>query len=324
MPVLTRSLAACFVKVETTEGTDAVPAAGDAVQLIEHATFAWGAEILNPQTDLENQLLDEAFPVAPAAKWGEATGKIWIRGAGSAYNGTTIFPEVHAILQAAGLSATFNATKEDYDTASTGTKSVTCYVFRETDTGAFVKYPIVGARASRLVFTFSAGKPIELEFTLRGIFVQPLDGGFITPTYQTQVPPPFLGAASLTLGALALGNIRTAMVALEMPLRPQLSGNATDALAGYKPVHRKAAFDIRPEGARIADYDAFTQWKTAPQNALTINVGTGANNKMSLTADKATIFDAPTYEDDGGLWLHKLSGLLTPEGTNRVHVSFGA
>ncbi len=324
MPVLTRSLSACFVKVEATETVDAVPAAGDAVQLIEHGTLVVGQEIQNPQTDLQNQLLDEAFPVAPAAKWAEFTGKIWIRGAGSAYNGSTVFPEPHAILQAGGLSAAFNATKEDYDTASTGTKSVTCYLFRETDTGAWVKYPIVGARASRLVFTLAAGKPVELEFALRGLFVQPVDGGFITPTYQTTVPPVFAGASSLTLGALALGNIRTATVGLELTLKPQLSGNATDALAGYKPVHRRATFDIRPEGARIADYDAFTQWKTAPQNALTINVGTGANNKMSITADKATIFDAPTYEDDGGLWLHRLSGLLTPEGTNRVHVSFGA
>src|SRR5258708_3023980 len=122
MPVLTKSLAAAFVKVETTEGVDAVPAAGDAVQLIEHAVLSWGHEVQNEQADLENQLLDEAFPLPPAAKYHEVALKCWIRGAGAAYNGTTVFPETHAVLQAGGLSATFNATKEDYDTASTGTK----------------------------------------------------------------------------------------------------------------------------------------------------------------------------------------------------------
>jgi hypothetical protein len=323
MPVLTKSLAACFVKVETTEGTDAVPAAADAIQLIEHATFAWGQEIQNLQPDLENQLLDEAFPLPPAAKWGEVTFKIWLRGLGAAYNGTTGVPETHAVWQALGLSAVFNATKWDYDTASTGTKSVTCYVFRETDTGAFVKYPLVGARASKAVLTFPAGKPIELECTLRGIFVQPVDGSFITPTFQTTSPPPFAGAASWALGGVS-PVLRKATVGLDLRLVPQLSGNATDALGGYKPVHRVCKFDASFEGARIADYDAFTAWKNAPANALVINVGTGANNKFSLTADKASISEAPAYEDDQGLWLHRVSGLLTPEGVNRVHVSFGA
>jgi hypothetical protein len=323
VPVLTRQISSCFVKVEAVEGTDAVPAATDAIQLIEHGTLAFGQEIQNPQPDLQNQLLDEAFPVAPAAKWMEFTGKIWVRGLGSAYGGAAV-PELHAVLQAMGLSATFNATKWDYDTASTGTKSVTLYLFRGTDTGVFVKYPILGARVSKAIFRFPAGKPVELEFTLRGLFVQPADAAAIAPTYQTTVPPVFSGAGSWALGGVAPGLVREATVGLDLTLVPQLSANAVDALAGYKPAHRKSTFDVRFEGARIADYDVFTQWKTAPNNQLVINVGSAANNKMSITADKATIFDAPTFEDDSGLWLYRASGLLTPEGTNRVHISFGA
>jgi hypothetical protein len=323
MPVLTKALSAFFCKVEATEGTDAVPAAGDAVQLIEHPTMTWGQEIQNPQTDLENQLLDEGFPLPPAGKWAEITIKNWIRGAGSAYNGSTIFPELHAVLQAMGLSAAFVTSHEDYDTASTGTKSVTCYAFRETDTGAWVKYAILGARCSRALFTFQAGKPVELEATFRGLFVQPSDGSFITPTYQTTSPPIVGAAASWTLGALS-PLLRKATLELQLPLVPQLSVNAVDAIAGYKPVKRKMIFTAEFEGARISDYDAFTAWKNAPNNALAIAVGTGANNKLTVTADKATIFEAPAYQDDQGLWLHRVSGLLTPEGANRCKFSFTA
>jgi len=322
MPVLTKALSAIFVKVETTEGTDAVPAAADAIQLIEHADLAWGQEITNEQADLENQLLDEAFPVPPAGKWVEARCKIWVRGAGSAYNGTTVVPELHAVLQSLGLTAAFGASTESYDTASTGTKSVTCYAFRETDTGAWVKYPMLGARCPRCSINFTAGKPIEVAFTLRGLFVQPVDGGFITPTYQTPTAPIFGAASSWSYGGFA-PNIRKTSVAFDYRLVPQLSGNAADALAGYKPVRRRVTFDAAFEDARIVDYDAFTAWKNAPANQLLIAVGTAANNKFALTADKGTILDAPAFEDDQGLWLRRISGILTPEGTNRVKIAFG-
>jgi len=321
MPVLTKAISSLFIKPETTEGTDAVPTGANALQLIEHATFSFGHEIQNPQTDLENQLLDEAFPVAPAGKWAEVTGKVWIRGLGSAYNGSTAIPEIDAILQAMGLAVSGTTTML-YDTASTGTKSVTVYGFRGTDTGVFVKYPILGARCSKATFRFPAGKPAELDFTLRGLFVQPSDASAITPTYQTSVPPLFAAANSWSLGSLTGAVLRDAEVSLELPLVPQLSGNVVDALAGYKPRARKATFAARFEAARIADYDMFTAWKTAPQNALSIALGSAANNKMTITADRATIFEAPAYDDDQGLWINRVSGLLTPEGTNRVKFTF--
>lgn len=323
MPVLTRQLSTFFVKVEVTEGTDAVPTATDALQLTEHAVFSWGAEIMNAQSDLNNQLLDEAFPLPPAAKFAEVTAKGWCRGRGSAYDAGTGVSELHALLQAAGLAGVFTTSRWDFDTASTGTKTVTIYGFRETDTGVWVKYAILGARVTSLRFRMSAGKPIEWEATIRGLFVQPSDGGQITPTYQTAVPPLFFGASSWALGSYSTGLVRSAEVGLDLTIVPQLSANAVDGLAGYKPSRRRSPFSARFEGARIADYDAFTAWKTAPQNALVIAVGTAANNKMTITADKATIAEAPTYEDDQGLWLHAVAGLCSPEGTNRMKITFG-
>lgn len=323
MPVLTRQLSTVFVKVEGTEGTDAVPTGPDAVQLTEHAVFSWGAEIQNPQPDLNNQVLDEANPLAPAAKFAEVSCKGWVRGRGSAYDGATGVAELHAILQLAGLSATFTTNRWDFDTASTGTKSGTVYGFRETDTGVWVKYPLLGGRCSRIGFRMVAGKPIEWSATIRGLFVQPADASTIAPTYQTAVPPLFSGASSWGLGAYTTGLVRSADVGLDLTLVPQLSANATDSLVGYKPSKRRMPFSARFEAARIADYDAFTAWKNAPQNALAIAVGTASNNKMTITADKATVFDAPTYEDDNGLWLHMVSGVCSPEGTNRMKITFG-
>src|SRR5947209_8285655 len=115
-----------LVKIESTEGTDAVPVATNSIQLIEPATLAIGAEVTNPRPDLQNQLLDEAYPLPPSAKYAEISGRWQVRGKGAAYAAYTVgseVPEIHPILAAAGFSQTgsFGAGTESwvYDSAST-------------------------------------------------------------------------------------------------------------------------------------------------------------------------------------------------------------
>lgn len=310
-----------FVKVETTEGTDAVPTGADAIQLIGPATLAVGAEIENPRPDLQNQLLDDAAPNAPAAKFCELTLKFQVRGLGSAY-ATTSVPEAHAVLQAHGLLAAFAASAWSYDTASTALKTVTAYCFHGLNDGTFVKHALVAGRGSTLTIDFIAGKAVEMTSVIRGLFVTPSDTSNITPTYQTALPPLFAGASSWTLNSVT-PTVRKASVTIPSPLVPRLSGNATDALAGYQQASRSPAFTADFEAAKIADYDAFSEWKNASNRALAIALGSAANNKMTIAADKATLMKAPVYRDESGLWLFGVEGVLTPEGTNRCKITFG-
>src|SRR5579859_4217041 len=155
-----------FCKIEATEGTDATCAGTDAIQLIKPAVLTFGAEVLNPRDDLQNQLLDTAQPLSPAAKWTDITLVGQIRGLGSAYAATAV-PEIHALLQAFGFSATFSVNKWIYDTASTSLKTATLYGFRGTAQGNFVKHVITAARGKTLTIKFPAGQPAEFTAVLR-------------------------------------------------------------------------------------------------------------------------------------------------------------
>lgn len=312
-----------FLKLESVEGTDAVCAGTDTIQCIRPATLAFGAEVENPRDDLHNQLLEGGQPLAPAAKYADITIPFQVRGLGSAY-ASTATPEAHALIQAHGFSATFSTNKWVYDTISTSLKSATIYGFRGTAQGNWVKHVLLAARGKSLTFQFKAGQPIECQAVLRGLWTLPTDTSNLTPTYQTAQPPVFAAASSWTLGTLTNGVVREATLTIETPLQPRLSGNAVDGIAGYQPQNRKITFDAKFEAGRVSDYDLYTQWKSAAAQALAIAVGTASNNKFAVAADKATIQSAPTYDDDSGLWLYGVSGVLTPEGTNRCAITFGA
>lgn len=325
MPYQLKHIQVAYAKVEATEGTDATPAAGDAIRLLEGAGMVYGAEEINDRPDLHNQLLDEAGPVDPGAKYVEFTGRCNIRGLGATYT-TTSVPELHAIFQGAGMSATFAAAAWKYDTASTLLKSITMKIWSGTDTGVHVLHTMLAGRISRLRLLFPAGKPAVAEFTARGLYVAPSDTAVINPAYpSTTVEPRVNAASSFTLGALANAVLREAEVSWENTLQPRRNANAADGLSGYGIVSRRINWGARFEAARIADYDAFTKWVTAVYDTLDITVPGGAGtafNRMKFAADKAAILDAPTYQDDSGIYLFGLSGKCTPEGTQRAEIAF--
>lgn len=326
MPYQLKRIRSCLVKVETSEGVDAVPAGIDAVQLIDAPRISFGAEVTNDRPDLDNQLLDEMGPIEPSAKWVELSGRCHLRGLGAAYNGSTSVPEIHALKQGLGFSATFGSGAWVYDSASTGLKSLTIKLWHGLETGVHVLHTILGARLSRMAYLYAAGKPVVVEWTARGIYVAPSDTAVVAPAYpSTTTSPRFSAAGSWALGALSTAAVREASIIIENTLVPRLSANSADALAGYAITQRKLGFAARFESARIADYDAFTKWATSPKEVLNIDVPGGAgvaNNRAKFDADKAVIMEAPTYEEDGGFNLFGVSGKLQPDGTNRCKVTF--
>lgn len=282
MPYQLKRIRSCLVKVETTEGTDAVPAAADAIRLIEPPTISFGAEYENDQPELDNQLLDEMGPIEPSGKYVELSGKIQARGLGAAYT-TTSVPEVHALAQGAGMVAAFASAAWAYDTASTLLKALTFKLWQGTDTGVHVLHAFLGAHLKRLGFTFTMGRPVIIDFTARGLYVAPSDTAIIAPAYPSNtVAPRFAGAGSWALGALSTAVIREASVVIENTLTPQGSGNSPDALAAYSITQRKMTFSARFNAARIADFDAFTKWSNNPAgDVLNIDLpgGAGVANK---------------------------------------------
>jgi hypothetical protein len=321
MPIQVKEIQVVLAKIEATEGTDPTPAAGDAIQLMDDATLTYGAEQNNPRPGLANQLLDEAAPLAPAAKYAELQLKFYVRGSGTSYTAGISF-EGDAIMQAAGFSATFTTNKWDYDTVSTGLKTVTLYCWQGVNTGvAPVLHKITAARVSKLEFTGEAGQPGIITATIRGLYNAPTDAAMTTPTYKTSVPPLTAMAASFSYAGAATYVVRKFSVSIDNTLTSRKNVNVADALAGYLITHRKMTWSVTMEAGLVADYNPVAGWIAGTAAVLALAWGSAAYNKLSLTADKAVIADPPKYGDDGGVRTWDLGGTISPEGTNRLKVT---
>lgn len=317
-----------LVKVEATEGTDAVPVTTDALQLIGPATLAWGTEKRNSREALYNGFIDEEVDIQPSALFGEVTLRIWGRGRGAAYSGA-VKPEIDALWQAAAMavSTSFTGGSEfyKYDTAGTGQKTVTIYGFEVLESGVFVKHVILAAKVSRVNVTMDAGGVAVFEFTLRGLYNAPADAADVAPTYLTPVPPLFAGAASWTINALS-PVVRSASFGIDLTLIPRFNANAAIAgnigLVGYLITKRRNTWGAVVESARVADYNPHDEWRTAAQRQILATIAGGAAgaqyNRIKVTADKAVIEDPPGLNDEGGLRTYQVAGKCGPQGTNRL------
>jgi len=326
MPTQIKRLQVVFAKLEATEGTDPVPTAADALQLVAPATINWGAYIDNEQDEQDNQKLESNAPLAPSYLWGEINFRLYQRGKGSAY-ATTAGPEPHAILQGALLSAAFATAQWTYDTlsvAAAGQPSLTFYAFKGLDTNVWVLHKLLAAKVSKLVYSGEAGKPGFIDVTARGQYVEPTDAALISPTYQTSIPPAYAAAASWQLGALTTAFVKRSSVTLENIL--QFRDNANSANTRHLITGRRLTWDVAVEAARIADYNPGLKWSSRAQEVLiqTLGVG-GGSNKIVLTADRAQITKEPfTYEDENGLVRFSAKGVLDPGGTNRFNLLYAS
>jgi hypothetical protein len=326
MPTQIKRLQVVFAKLEATEGTDPVPTATDALQLVAPASITWGAYQNNEQDDLDNQKLESAAPLAPTYPWGEITCRLYQRGKGATYS-TTAGPEPHAILQGALMSATFAAAQWTYDTISVlaaGQPSLTFYAFKGLDTNVWVLHKLLAAKVSKLVYGGEAGKPGFIDVVARGQYVEPTDAALISPTYMTSIPPAYAAAASWQIGALATAFVKRSSVTLENIL--QFRDNANSINTRHLITGRRLTWDVAVEAARVADYNPWLKWTSRAQEALVQTLGVGAgSNKIVFTGDRAQITPEPTvYEDENGLVRFTAKGVLDPGGTNRFNLLYAS
>lgn len=324
MPTQIKRLQVVFAKLEATEGTDPVPTATDALQLVAPAAITWGAYQNNEQDDQDNQKMEPNAPLAPAYLWGEISFRLYQRGKGSAY-ATTAGPEPHAILQAALMSATFSASQWAYDTlsvAAAGQPSLTFYAFKGLDTNVWVLHKLLAAKVSKVTYGGEAGKPGFIDVVARGQYVEPTDAALISPTYFSAIPPVYAAAASWQLGALTTAFVKRSSVTLENTL--QFRDNANSANTRHLITGRKLTWDVAVEAARVADYNPWLKWTSRAQEQLIQTLGVaGGNNKIVLTADRAQITPEPTvYEEENGLVRFAAKGVLDPGGTNRLSLLY--
>ncbi len=270
------------VKVESSEGVDAVPADADVVYPAFDIGYTPNFEMNDRET-----MADSFSPIKSISgeRSGEITFQAEIKGSGAA--GTA--PGIGVALRACGFAETIaTGVSVTYAPASESLPSVTVEI-REgsTDTTVHVK-KLLGCRGT-VTMDAEKGGIFLATFTFTGVYVEPTEAAaqFLTPA-ETPDPEPFLSAAFSFLGVSTLKiQSFSADMANSVSLRNDVSaasGNVSALIVGRSPTG-----SINPELTDIATENFFNELTTNAVGVLTFTLGTTAGNITVLNAPTAQI-----------------------------------
>lgn len=231
--------------------------------------------------------------VAPAGRFAETTITVEARGSGSAYTSiSTVPPDVHALLQAAGLSASYAAGAITYVPTSSCDQG---------DSAALLmyargqQYTIIGGRTT---FTLAAdgASPAVYTFNTSGIVSgSVVDNSVASITYNTTLPPKTDNIA-LLLGSFS-PVVRSFTLDYGRELSPRLDLNRTDAHAGFAGGRRDVTFTVAIETPASASFDIFGLQRNATEFATSFTIGSVTGNKITVSLPQCQIIGIANSED---------------------------
>ena len=284
MPILKRKriLAA---KIETTPGTAETLAAADGAMNIFDAMIQNETEVVQR----EGQGGFSPLPAVLAAYAGRATFKTHLIGGGSA--GTSPLWAT-ALLPACGFKNTAGTFTPSSEGPGSNVKTVTLALYIDG-----LKKTLRGCMGN-CKFTMTAGRPVEVEFDFRGIWVDPIDASALAPTYPTTAPLRF-ASSGLTLAAAAIPPVRQFTIDFGNEVALREDSQDASGLAYAVVTGRRVNGTLDPESALVASHDVFGIFKAGTEKALAISLGS-ANNIVSFAAPKLQ-FLKPEEADRNGV-----------------------
>ncbi|AGH44540.1 phage tail tube protein [Paraglaciecola psychrophila] len=266
---------AIALKIETTQGTDAVPSpSADAILISEVNISNEGLKMIDrplikPSISTEKKIF--------AGTLKKITFKAEIKGSGAA--GTA--PELGQALRACGMGEIIVAsTSVTYGPVSTGHEPCTIYYYQD---GRLRK--ILGCMGTATINAEAGGLGmVDFEFT--GQDGGLVDANFPVLSYDSTVPVPFIGVA------FSVGTFNAVINSLSLNFTNTIStpGNVRNA-NGFGDVRisqRDPNGSIDPEAVLVATKDFEAIWKAGTEMALTTGViGSVAGNRWQLDANIA-------------------------------------
>ena len=283
------------LKIEATQGTDAVPTAVDNAKLVED--LKWSPA---------NERMAERKPVRAtfgelkkiyAGHLIEVSFNMEIKGSGVA--GTA--PEIGDCLKACGFQETITAdTSVEYLPATTGQQSATLYFWEDGDL-----IRLVGCMG-KVTFDFSTGAIGKAAFTFTGhqkgnIAATPIPAA----SYSSMVPVPLIGVA-FSLG----GTVDVSKLSIDMGITVATPDSMISA-NGYGALYisdRNVTGSIDPLAQTANAKDYLVDWKSGTESALTTGaIGTQAGNIYTISMPKVYNAAAPKAADRNGQISRELS-----------------
>lgn len=169
----------------------------------------------------------------------------------------------------------------EFKPASSSVPSVTIALYLDG-----LKHTLIGARGN-VTANAVVGEPGFFEFTFTGVYKQTADVTLLAATYDTTVPPVFLGVGLTfhgftpvftTLG-FDLGNV----------VEPRRNANDTLGAKSAIITGRSPTATIDPELDLVAQFDFFGRLRNGDQGRFACAMGSTAGNKVTLSSPKCQI-----------------------------------
>lgn len=293
-----------LVKIESTYGVDPVPVPATNAILVESPQVKPSGEVLK-----RNFVRSSLSPLPPAIGMKEVdiTFKTELKGSGTANaGGATGVPEIDPLLQACGFASTLTAETTggagdghiDYSPISDNKPSVTLYVYFDG-----IVHKVMGC-VGNFKLDLKAGKYGVLDWTFKGLYVEPTDAAIPSgAVFNQQLPVPVLGANFTIGGYPAIIEGFTADVANKIEKR--VSASAPEGVVGFIITDRDTKGEIDPEAVTVAAHNFWNKWKTGTAEALAITVGNIAGAKIDITAPKC-VYASVDWAVRSGIRTYKL------------------
>ena len=271
-----------MAKVESTYGTDAVPAAATEAVLTQNATMrpldgnSVTRAVDRPHFGARGDILVDTHVGLDF--------EVELAGSGTA--GTV--PHYAALLRACGMAETIISTvgqeRVEYDPVTDGTESVSIYFDLDG-----IRHRILGARGSVQLLLTPSQLP-RLAFSFLGLYSAPESSAFPTPTYSATTPVP----VNDTNTTFSLHGFSAVMQDFSLDIGNDVQGRFMVNSESIKLVNRTASGQAVIDAPLLTDKDFFAAATSRAQAALQLVHGTVAGNIVQIDAPAVEI-GRPTY-----------------------------
>jgi len=305
-----------LVKTQAVAGTPVVPSASTDAVLVESPN--WGQEGLRmverPAIRANIGSLQHIY----AGSLRTVSFDIEMKGPGSAYS-ASVLPEMDALLGACGLGRTVVTTAGSesvtYQPASTGHELVTIYYYQDG-----TLYQLTDARGDA-EFKLEVGGRGIVSFKMTGHSSSPTDVSLVSPTYDSTIPPPVIGASfsidsySAVISSLAFSLGNTVATPPDM--------NQSDGYSVPQITQRDVNGSFDPEAVLVATEAFEANLRSGKSMALsTGTIGSTQYNRFAISMP-AVSYRSIAPGDRSGVRTYDLGfGAAESSGDDEVSIQF--
>ena len=297
-------------KIESTYGTDSTPGGTDAVRVENLQINPAASARMHERPAIRGTLgtLKHVY----GGSLGEITFDVPVAGSGTA--GTA--PEFDSLLRACAMGSTIVAgTSVTYSPVSSGFESTTIKFYEDG-----TLYALTGA-VGNVSLNAEAGKFGVLSFTMTGHIAAVSDASLVSGTFDTAVPPVFLGAS------FAIDSYAAVISAFSFDLQNTIamppSVNSADGFAAIRVTGRDVVTSFDPEKVTVATEAFEANWRSGAAMALaTGTIGGTAGNRWSVSMPAVSYRELSKGDRDGIVVYELSGGAAEDSGDDEISVAF--